>query len=218
MKPNTTRSLLWLLAAAASIALAIGLFEAAKQLDPTSTLIATILVEASLGLASFLVFTTRGQAPAAHTRGRWSALDAIRNLVVALVFGFLVGLLAATLANVELSNPWLQLALLVPALASILCLVGAALERERFVRTRRAALATPPSAPRKVYETRTGAVVVEEHDGQKEVVLTGPKGRRDVDAVEREIDRRGWQDGERPENAELTDALQRWGVLRGNME
>jgi len=213
MKPATTRTLLWLLAALAAAALALGVLEAGRRDDPAPALIATILAEAALGVAGHLAFATRNGAPAAHTRARWRTLDATRTLAALLVFGFLAALLVAAFSGVALSDPWLTLALGAPIGAALLCALGAILERESFERVE-------PSAQRarKVYETRTGAVLLEEHDGRKEVVLTGRGGRRDVDAVEREVDRRGWREGETPESADLTEALQRWGVLKGNTE
>ncbi|GEM_PF-3775704 len=220
MKPNHVRSLLWALAAAASAAIAVGLREAGRSSDPVPALVATLLAEACLGVAGFLAFAARVGRPAAHTRGRWAALDGLRSLVALLLFGFLVALLVATFLGVAPGNPWLQVALLAPGAAALLCVLGALLEFERFVRVERAGRAQTPgeASARKVYETRTGAVLVEERHGQREIVLTGRSGRRDVDDVERAIDERGWQEGETPAQADLHSALQRWGILRGTDE
>lgn len=220
MKTIHLRSLLWVLAALASAAIAVGLHEAGRSADAVPALAATLVVEVLLGVAGFLAHATRAGPPAAHTRGRWGLLDGMRSLAALLVFGFLAGVLVVALLGAPLASPWLQLGLLAPALAAPLCIAGALLERERFVQTRRATpgRAQGPAWTRKVYETRTGAVLVEERDGAREIVLTGREGRRGVDDVEREIDQRGWREGEAPAQAELDSALQRWGVLRGNTE
>lgn len=220
MKPQNLRSVLWILAATAAAVLAIGVRAAALATDPTSALAVTAIVELALGVASFILFAARSGQPTAHTRARWEALDVVRGIASMLVFGYLIGLVVATSAGLALDDPWMLLALIAPTAGAVACIIGGILERERFVtvRTRRVAASSEPLT-RKVYETRHGAVLVKENeDGLEEIVLTGADGKRDVDAVERAIDERGWQEAETPDAKDLNHALRRWGILRGNTE
>lgn len=130
MRSRTLRSVTWLFAAAASAVLTLGVYLAANESNRAPALVGAILLELVLGVIGYLVFATQAGRPAEHSRGRWAVLTVARWSAFVLMFGYLAALVYATFTGVDLGVSWLQAGLVAPAIATLVCLGGALLERE----------------------------------------------------------------------------------------